>query len=364
MATEVFNSRPQTMSLGPDPAQQQPEEEQFLSTFFCRALFDYQTDNDSSLSFRRDDIIEVLTRLESGWWDGLLGQERGWFPSNYVTIISDQEADAALAAAEAAVAAQLEFQGAQTTVGNTHDFELRTQIPSPLRNGTSPMSPSNHTHTLSLSQNTQPHANITYPQQDVTAASIGLQGAGLYPRSGTQSSDFWVPQVSADGRVSTTFPCSNSVFSAFHSLEHSLVFMTCPHTPSATYLVMGAYSLVPWRHFFQIYYVNTQTGQQSRDLPQDVDQDISEGELPSPATLAAVRLMCLTMITTDVATINGPRNGAGFGLPRRSSTPEPWKRVLADDGLSYYFVNTDDGTISLTMPSASTQQLHASQSGS
>jgi son of sevenless-like protein len=78
-------------------------------------------------------------------------------------------------------------------------------------------------------------------------------------------------------------------------------------------------------------------------------------------TLAAVRLIVLTMtmITVDVATINGPRNGAGFGLPKRSSTPEPWKRVLADDGLSYYFVNTDDGTISLTMPSASTQQLRA-----
>ena len=60
----------------------------------------------------------------------------------------------------------------------------------------------------------------------------------------------------------------------------------------------------------------------------------------------------------DVATINGPQNGAGFGVPRRASTPEPWKRVLADDGLSYYFVNTVDGAISLTMPSASTQQLH------
>ena len=64
------------------------------------------------------------------------------------------------------------------------------------------------------------------------------------------------------------------------------------------------------------------------------------------------------MITADVATINGSRNGAGFGVPRRASTPEPWKRALADDGLSYYFVNTVDGTVSLTMPPESTQQLH------
>ena len=67
-------------------------EEQYISTFFCRALYDYQTNDNSSLSFRRGDIIEVLTQLPSGWWDGLLGDERGWFPSNYVTSISEQEA--------------------------------------------------------------------------------------------------------------------------------------------------------------------------------------------------------------------------------------------------------------------------------
>ena len=102
--------------------------------------------------------------------------------------------------------------------------------------------------------------------------------------------------------------------------------------------------------------MNTQTGQQSRDLPLDVDQDISEGKPPSFHRLPFLSVHVLA-ITTDVPTINGPRNGAGFGLPRRASTPEPWKRVLADDGLSYYFVNTIDGAISLTMPSTSTQPL-------
>ena len=78
-----------------------------------------------------------------------------------------------------------------------------------------------------------------------------------------------------------------------------------------------------------------------------------------PSTPAFFKVDLLAMITTDVATINSPRNGAGFGVPRRTSTPEPWKRVLADDGLSYYFVNTVDGAISLTMPSASAQQLRS-----
>ncbi|PKC68845.1 Src homology-3, partial [Rhizophagus irregularis] len=49
-----------------------------------RALYDFNSNDSSSLSFKRDDIIQVLTQLESGWWDGLCNGERGWFPSNYV----------------------------------------------------------------------------------------------------------------------------------------------------------------------------------------------------------------------------------------------------------------------------------------
>ena len=274
------------MSLGPDPAQQQPEEEQFLSTFFCRALFDYQTDNDSSLSFRRDDIIEVLTRLESGWWDGLLGQERGWFPSNYVTIISDQEADAALAAAEATAAAQLEFQNPQATVVHTQNFE-----PAHAQNDLSlePAQPhaiplQSHSQTLSHLQNGQPNG-ATYPQQDSTGAGLGAQGDGPYPRSGTQSSDFWVPQVSADGRVSTTFSLFQFRFLRLSS--HGSFLRCCRVTcPNIQYFDIPCYGRLPsgsLASFLQIYYVNTQTGQQSRDLPLDVDQDISEGWFSPPA---------------------------------------------------------------------------------
>ena len=64
---------------------------QYLSAVFCRALYDYQSRDASSLSFRKGDIIEVLTQLDSGWWDGLLHDERGWFPSNYVAPVSEEE---------------------------------------------------------------------------------------------------------------------------------------------------------------------------------------------------------------------------------------------------------------------------------
>ncbi|PWN34270.1 uncharacterized protein FA14DRAFT_124014, partial [Meira miltonrushii] len=54
-------------------------------SFFVRALYDFNSTESSSLSFKKGTLIEVLTQLESGWWDGLLGNDtRGWFPSNYV----------------------------------------------------------------------------------------------------------------------------------------------------------------------------------------------------------------------------------------------------------------------------------------
>ncbi|KAG9078537.1 hypothetical protein FS749_009427, partial [Ceratobasidium sp. UAMH 11750] len=63
------------------------------TSFWVRAMYDYNSNDDSSLSFSRGDIVEVLTQLESGWWDGLIGSERGWFPSNFVTVITDAEAE-------------------------------------------------------------------------------------------------------------------------------------------------------------------------------------------------------------------------------------------------------------------------------
>ncbi|KAK9721912.1 hypothetical protein K7432_003034 [Basidiobolus ranarum] len=53
-------------------------------TALVRALYDFDSTDDSSLSFRKGDIIEVITQLDSGWWDGLCNGLRGWFPSEFV----------------------------------------------------------------------------------------------------------------------------------------------------------------------------------------------------------------------------------------------------------------------------------------
>ncbi|KAL1954902.1 hypothetical protein VTO42DRAFT_491 [Malbranchea cinnamomea] len=55
---------------------------------YVRALYDYTSDDHTSLSFRQGDVIQVLNQLETGWWDGVIGNVRGWFPSNYCAVIS------------------------------------------------------------------------------------------------------------------------------------------------------------------------------------------------------------------------------------------------------------------------------------
>ena len=55
---------------------------------FVLAMHDFapQQPNANCLSFRAGQVIRVLNRDASGWWDGQLdGGRRGWFPSNYVT---------------------------------------------------------------------------------------------------------------------------------------------------------------------------------------------------------------------------------------------------------------------------------------
>lgn len=60
-------------------------------TMYVRALYDYEADDRTSLSFHEGDVIQVITQLESGWWDGVINGVRGWFPSNYCQIVTSPD---------------------------------------------------------------------------------------------------------------------------------------------------------------------------------------------------------------------------------------------------------------------------------
>jgi hypothetical protein len=50
-----------------------------------RALWDYQDESDKRLVLKQGDMIEVITTLDTGWWDGISNGRRGWFPMTYCT---------------------------------------------------------------------------------------------------------------------------------------------------------------------------------------------------------------------------------------------------------------------------------------
>jgi SH3 domain len=56
-----------------------------MTDVYVTAKYDYKGEQ-GNLSFSSGDSIKVLTRLPSGWFDGFCKGQRGWFPSNYVTL--------------------------------------------------------------------------------------------------------------------------------------------------------------------------------------------------------------------------------------------------------------------------------------
>ncbi|KAK9466356.1 ras guanine nucleotide exchange factor domain-containing protein [Lipomyces arxii] len=58
---------------------------------FVRALYDYTSDDDTALEFKKGDVIAVILQLDTGWWDGQLNGNRGWFPSNYCESIEPKD---------------------------------------------------------------------------------------------------------------------------------------------------------------------------------------------------------------------------------------------------------------------------------
>lgn len=78
--------------LGPDGAPLTPNAVSQLE--FCRALFDFTAGSPFEISFRRGDIIAILSKVgpdgvENGdWWKGKVQSGPiGWFPKNYVEVV-------------------------------------------------------------------------------------------------------------------------------------------------------------------------------------------------------------------------------------------------------------------------------------
>ena len=105
---------------------------------------------------------------------------------------------------------------------------------------------------------------------------------------------------------------------------------------------------------FQIFYVNSRTGEHSWDLPQETADEISGSELAGLSAQSTVRAATgagmVFGVTTNMNGINGAYPSEPPGLGISHSTPEPWIKRLADDGMSVFFVNKRTGETTWTRP--------------
>ncbi|CDZ96560.1 Ras1 guanine nucleotide exchange factor [Phaffia rhodozyma] len=96
---------------------------------FVKALFDFKSSGSSGLSFHEGDIIQIYTKSESGWWDGVCDGQRGWLPSNYVMALTDEETNREILRVERAglVASRQELSDLSVRKVESRDAERERQ---------------------------------------------------------------------------------------------------------------------------------------------------------------------------------------------------------------------------------------------
>ncbi|ESO89118.1 hypothetical protein LOTGIDRAFT_106309, partial [Lottia gigantea] len=57
----------------------------------CKVLYDYKKENDDELELQVGDMVEFIREVEDGWYEGILRDKAGVFPSNFVEMVTVTE---------------------------------------------------------------------------------------------------------------------------------------------------------------------------------------------------------------------------------------------------------------------------------
>ncbi|MBZ3873975.1 Endophilin-A2 [Sciurus carolinensis] len=53
----------------------------------CKALYDFEPENDGELGFREGDLITLTNQIDENWYEGMLHGQSGFFPLSYVEVL-------------------------------------------------------------------------------------------------------------------------------------------------------------------------------------------------------------------------------------------------------------------------------------
>ncbi|KAM9719460.1 endophilin-A2-like isoform 1-T1 [Menidia menidia] len=71
----------------PVPSSQRPSLRRRAPEPSCKAMYDFEPENDGELGFREGDVITLVSQIDENWYEGSLRGRTGYFPTNYVEVI-------------------------------------------------------------------------------------------------------------------------------------------------------------------------------------------------------------------------------------------------------------------------------------